>query len=306
MLISTNSFIAGIKREYWEHKRTLLGIPLAISALCILSALMAMIAANHFESSIKDAVSFKANDSEININFDDESFESFDEAKQSFSAALSDNAEEVSFGLMAFFISAAWVAAFYYLLSTLYTDRKDKSILFWKSLPISETQNLLTKLFFACIGFVVVAVVIGWATSIVLSIIGYGGGQNIQVDFSLFQLVIWPIGAIVLGFLWGAPIFTYTILVSAMSKRSPFLLLILPPIIVPVLEWIFFSSSHVITFFGHHMPFSVLETIASEGGVAGASAYYFTDQSMSLIIGLLVSAGFCVAAVWYRDNKFEI
>lgn len=306
MLINTNSFIAGIKREYWEHKRTMLGIPLAIAALCILSALMAMIAANHFESSIKDAVSFKANDSEINIDIDGESYQDFDEAKQGFRAALSDKTDEVSFGLMAFFISAAWVAAYYYLLATLYTDRKDKSILFWKSLPISETQNVLTKLGFACIGFVAVAIVIGWATSIVLSIIGLGGGQNIQVDFSLFQLVVWPIGALILGLLWGAPIFTYTIMVSAMSKRSPFLLLILPPIIIPVLEWIFFSSSHVITFFGHHMPFAVLEAIGSEGGVAGAVAYYFTDQSMSLLLGLVVSAGFCVAAVWYRNNKFEI
>ncbi|MFT5137946.1 MAG: ABC-2 type transport system permease protein [Arenicella sp.] len=306
MLINTNSFIAGIKREYWEHKRTILGIPLAIAALCILSALMAMIAANHFESSIKDAVGFNANDSELNIEIDGETYQNFDEAKQGLRAALSDKADEVSFGLMAFFIGAAWVAAYYYLLATLYTDRKDKSILFWKSLPISETQNVLTKLAFACIGFVAVAIVIGWITSVVLSIIGFGSGQNIQVEFSFVELVVWPIGALILGLLWGAPIFTYTILVSAAAKRSPGLLLILPVIVIPVLEWIFFSTSHVATFFGHHMPFAVLEAISDEGGVAGATAYYFTDQSMSMILGLVVAVGFCVAAVWYRDNKFEL
>src|SRR5690625_2852310 len=34
----------------------------------------------------------------------------------------------------------------FYLLSCLYTDRRDQSILFWKSLPVSETRSVLTKL----------------------------------------------------------------------------------------------------------------------------------------------------------------
>jgi energy-coupling factor transporter ATP-binding protein EcfA2 len=49
------------------------------------------------------------------------------------------------FGIV--FFAMAYVYASWYLLDCLYADRKDRSILFWKSLPISDTQTVLAKLF---------------------------------------------------------------------------------------------------------------------------------------------------------------
>jgi len=267
-----------------------------------------MIAANHFENKIKDTIGIDSDGPSMSVVIDDDDLEDFEDAKRELGSKINEHSDEASFGYMGFYLTAAWIACFYYLLNTLYTDRKDKSILFWKSLPISEMQNVFTKLLVGCVGFVLVSIVIAWITSILLSIIGLGSGKFLgeAISFSGVRLFIWPLAALILGLLWGAPLFAYTIMVSAIAKRSPFLLLILPPIILPILEWIFFSTGHLSTFFGSHMPFVVLGTMASEGSIAGAFSYYLSHQGGSFVLGLVVAAVFITTAIWYRDNKFEI
>ncbi len=269
-----NSVMAGVKREYWEHRNIIVGLPLVISALCIIGATVAMIAIIYYD-------------------------------------AESDIETMTAFGMISAFIGVAWLAGFYFLLSCLYTDRKDKSVLFWKSLPVSETRNVLTKFMFATVGFVVVSILFAWLTCAVFFIFSMvinsqSAGQDAGMHFGVVEILVWPLVSLVMGVAWGAPLFAYVLMVSAVARRSPFLLLILPPVGLVILEGVLFDASYILSFFANHSPFNVFEPIAYGINVGAFLQLYFIDNGLSLLLGLIIAAGFLATAVWFRNNKFEI
>ncbi len=272
-----NSIVASVKREYWEHRNTIVGLPLVISALFIIAAIFAILVITNYE-------------------------------------AENDGEEITSFSVMATFIGAAWLAGFYYLLSCLHADRKDNSILFWKSLPVTETQNALTKFFVGSVGLVAVSIVFAWLTCIVFYILGVVAnsmdigqtGQDAGMQFSVAGLLLWPLASLLMGLVWGAPLFAYVLLVSAAAKRSPFLLLILPLLGLMLLERIVFETTRILGFFAEHLPFSVFEPIKSGVDAGAFLHYYFVENSVSLMLGLILAAGCIALAIWLRNNKFEI
>lgn len=272
-----NSIVAGVKREYWEHKNIIVGLPLVISAFFIIAVIFAMIVMTYYETE-------------------------------------NDGEEITAFSVMATFIGAAWLAGFYYSLSCLHADRKDKSVLFWKSLPVSETQNVITKFLVASAGLTAVSIVFAWLTCIVffiLDLIANGlnigqAGQNAGMQFSVAEVFIWPLTSLLMGLIWAAPLFAYVLLVSAAARRSPFLLLILPLLGLMLLERIVFETSRILGFFAEHLPFSVFAPIRSEVDAGAFLQYYFVENGLSLILGLTLSAVFIALAIWFRNNKFEI
>ncbi len=271
------SIVASVKREYWEHKNIIVGLPLVISAFFIIAAIFAMLVMTYYE-------------------------------------AENDGEEMTSFSVMATFIGAAWLAGFYYLLSCLHADRKDKSVLFWKSLPVSETQNVLTKFLVASVGIVAVSMIFAWLTCIVfyiLDLIANGlnigqAGQDAGMQFGIEEVFLWPLVSLIMGLIWGAPLFAYVLLVSAAARRSPFLLLILPLLGLMLLERIVLETSRILGFFAEHLPFSVFEPIQSSVDAGAFLHYYFVENGFSLLLGLILATGFIALAIWFRNNKFEI
>ncbi len=272
-----NSIVASVKREYWEHRNIIVGLPLIMSALFIVATIFSLIVMTYY-------------------------------------AADSDGEEIAAFDVMATFIGAAWLAAFYYLLPCLYADRKDKSILFWKSLPVSETQNVLIKFLVAGVGFVAVAIMFAWLTCVIFYILDMianmlGVGQAWQdsgLEFSTAGFVLWPLASLLMGLFWGAPLFAYVLLVSAAARRSPFMLLILPPLVVMILEGVIFDTSYILSFSAAHLPFSVFEPIKNGISVSAFLQLYWVDNGLSLLLGLSIAAGFIAAAIWFRNNRYEI
>jgi ABC-2 type transport system permease protein len=137
-------------------------------------------------------------------------------------------------------------------LSVLYDERKNKSILFWKSMPVSDTQEVLVKL--ATVIFVTPIIAIAFAliiqafTALMLGIL-----VMIKSDYSAWDIVFSNIDYLTVitsdiiptfvVILWALPIFTWFMLVSSFSKRSPFLLAFIIPALVSVAEGLFFNSS---------------------------------------------------------------
>jgi ABC-2 type transport system permease protein len=136
---------------------------------------------------------------------------------------------------------------FFYLLGSLYDDRRDRSILFWKSLPVSDVETVLSKIVVA----IAVAPFITWAIGVVLSIgvvillslfalavdidpVQYVWGPAEPLNFALRTLAI---GAT--NVLWALPAVGWLMLVSAYSKSKPFLWALLLPIGVGVCISIF-------------------------------------------------------------------
>jgi ABC-2 type transport system permease protein len=219
-------------------------------------------------------------------------------------------------GLMFFVVG---IVGFFYALDSLYADRRDRSVLFWKSLPLSDTETVLSK-------FVVAAVVIP-AVAAVASIAGQlvmAAGGSIKLAFIGGQAgLMWmpqvlggsAIGALALAIvcaLWFAPLVAYLLLASAWAPKSPFLWAVLPPAAAAMLEEIAFGTSHVIglikyralapieaMFNADHLKEAAVRSMDIAGNVAGLLV------SPGMITGLVVAAALLAAAIWVRRYRDE-
>ena len=148
------------------------------------------------------------------------------------------------------FYAVMSVYATWYLLDCLHTDRKDRSILFWKSLPISDAATVLSKL---TVGLVLIPIVYFAAadvtaliTAFILSVRARHaiGSALWQPDLWLQIQVLW-IYAIIASAIWYLPVAGWLLAVSAWAKRAVILWSILPPLVLYMIERVFFGSNFI-------------------------------------------------------------
>lgn len=141
---------------------------------------------------------------------------------------------------------ATFLVGFFYCLEALYGERRDRSILFWKSLPVSDLTTVLSK---ASIPLVVLPL-IGLALSIVMQLLLLqlgtaaliGSGMNIWTESRFFQGLPIMLYGLTVHALWFAPIYGWLLLVSAWARRAPVLWAILPPLAIAAVERIVFNT----------------------------------------------------------------
>jgi len=211
--MNTNLWL--IRREFWEN-RAIWIIPAVFGALLILTALF-----GHMN------LPTLASPDEIHT----------------FGAAFL-----VVFGLM--FYSVMSLYATWYLLDCLYADRKDRSILFWKSLPVSDTNTVLSKLIVALIVIPVVSFVTADLTALLAAFIvsirmrASIGAALWQPDLWLQMQVLW-IYAVFAAAIWYLPVAGWLMLVSAWAKRAVILWSFMPPLALYIVERWFLGSNVV-------------------------------------------------------------
>jgi ABC-2 type transport system permease protein len=217
-----------------------------------------------------------------------------------------------------FIMGTTFIVSVFYCLDALYGERRDRSILFWKSLPVSDLTAVLAK---ATIPLVVlplltfaITVVAQWITLLLSSLILLAGGQSVTAlwsDLPLFQMSAMLLYHL-LAFhsLWFAPMYAWLLLISAWARRAPFLWAVLPPIAIAVVEKIAFNTSHFA---------SLLARRFSGGGQSDG----FSPGNMSMVPltqlgvgtflvspglwgGLLVAAAFLALAVRLRRSREPI
>jgi ABC-2 type transport system permease protein len=217
------------------------------------------------------------------------------------------------------------VAVFFYLLDALQGERKDRSVLFWKSMPVADTTTVLSKLFTATlIGPAIVLVTI-LATLIVVLLLATVllliGGVNpaaIWANPQLFQVIVGSIYVLLAMELWFAPISAWLLFVSAWAKRAAFLWAVLTPIAVIVFERIAFSTRYVQDLLGYRLSGGLRTMFVArspapqfEDGVAVDMPHRVFDaldpagflSNPWLWVGLVVAAGFVAAAIWMRRYR---
>ncbi len=152
-----------------------------------------------------------------------------------------------------------------YLSGALYDDRKDGSVLFWRSLPVSDTAMVASKVAMAMfVGslFVWIAVVIGhlialFAIATMASARGAAGFSVFASPGALFGTWVFFAYALFIQALWWLPYYGWLLLVSAVSPRGhPLIWAIIVPGIVGVAELIITRSSHVFHFLFSHLSLS--------------------------------------------------
>lgn len=139
---------------------------------------------------------------------------------------------------------ASSIVIFFYLLQCLFDERKDRSILFWKSLPVSDGTTIASKLLVGIvvvpIGVFLLALVDHLLISLVVSArVAVGPEHHYPL---LWDTVAWAkteafmFLCVMATMLWAFPIAAYLLLVSAWARRNVFLWAILPPVLIALVE----------------------------------------------------------------------
>lgn len=315
-----NRLLALIKREFWENKGAFRTTPLVIGGIYIVLNLMFIITFNHFDNefqSLKELIRFVAQQDA--------------EMRSEILYAVTIAVIPSLFTLVLAFV------VFFYLLGSLYDDRKDRSILFWKSLPASDTMTLASKLLAAMI----LAPLIFWAafvlTHIILmliaSVVVISVGENPWTLFLGLGSTFKGWGMVLLSYLaqsvWALPLYGWLMLVSSFAPRIPLLFAVVPPVVIAVLQiWIeflqtftlkknlfgvigeWFANSPLIMSMDDHgrdrldisLGAPLTDTFGHEVTVANIFDRLF---SVNMLVGLVIAAIFLGAALWLRRRATE-
>jgi ABC-2 type transport system permease protein len=145
----------------------------------------------------------------------------------------------------------AFVVGIFYSLDALHSERRDRSILFWKSLPVSDLTTVLSK---ASIPLVVLplltfAITVGLQLIMLLlsDAVRVVGGAGTAAPWAppLFEMELVLLYSVSVIALWHAPIYCWFLLVSGWARRATFLWAVLPPLAVAVIEYVAFHTSYV-------------------------------------------------------------
>jgi ABC-2 type transport system permease protein len=152
----------------------------------------------------------------------------------------------------------AFLVGVFYSLDALYGERRDRSILFWKSLPVSDVTTVLSK---ASIPLVVqpeLVVVITVVTHLVMVMISTAvlllSGINpvtLWRQLPLFQMELVLLYSVAVLALGQAPLFAWLLLISGWARRTAFLWAVLPPLAICAIEKIAFNTKHFAHLLGY-------------------------------------------------------
>jgi ABC-2 type transport system permease protein len=145
----------------------------------------------------------------------------------------------------------AIIVGVFYSLDALHGERRDRSILFWKSLPVSDLTTVISK---ASIPFLVLPLLVFAITAIMqlimrlvsTSVLLMNGVSTalLWTQLPLFQMQLVLLYGLAVIALWHAPIYGWLLLVSGWARRATFLWAVLPPLAIGVFEKIAFHTSY--------------------------------------------------------------
>jgi ABC-2 type transport system permease protein len=218
----------------------------------------------------------------------------------------------------------------WYLLDCLYADRKDRSILFWKSMPISDTATVVCKLGTALIVIPLVYFALADLTTLMMAFI-ISVRASSYIDSSLWRGELWLqiqalwLYLIVTTAIWYLPVAAWLLVVSAWAKRAVMLWSILPPLALVIAERVFLGT-HVIArqlgarlggYFEHALQYDpravnfVTTQIGNDTINTPVSVYRFVNadgffSSPATWIGAAAGAALIVCAIQLRTRRTEI
>ena len=212
------------------------------------------------------------------------------------------------------------VVGVFYSLGALHNERRDRSILFWKSLPVSDVTAVASKAFVAAVvlpACVVATVLVTHLVMLVLhlaSLAMHGEDAGLLLTqvplLRLWLALAW--GAIAFT-LWWAPIWGWLFLISAWAKRMTFLWAVLPPIALSVFERLAFGTSYVSKIVnGRLAGWSQVAFMGQGRGVPLTGDNLPTPDPVGFVttpglwIGLLIGAALFYAAVRLRRSADPI
>lgn len=232
MKAKLNKLYLLIKREYWENKNAFLKAPMVLSVIILFIAFCSFsLFIYHSTEIISATQNHPANQSELPIRFVD----------------------NLLYVIASPLMLVLWLVVFNYFLGSLINDRKDRSILFWLSLPITHTESIIAKV----IAGIIIAPFVSWVCIMVTELISLVLLTIVALILHIGDIgQLWPLGSILFTWgkmlitfywqgLWLFPLFGFCMLASAYAKRSPFLVAVLPVILLVIIEGMFLRSAYL-------------------------------------------------------------
>jgi ABC-2 type transport system permease protein len=209
-------------------------------------------------------------------------------------------------------MGTGFLVGIFYSLDALYGERRDRSILFWKSLPVSDLITVLSKftiplIILPLLSFAI-AVVTQFGMLLLRSGLGVGTPGARMSFFHLSLMLLYHI--LTVHGLWYAPLYGWLLLVSAWAPRAPFVWAFLPPFVIWGVEKIAFRTSHFLGMLQYRLTGPEPPTTAARSGnmmeVISALTPLQFFSTPGLWVGLAVAAIFLAAAVRLRRNREPI
>jgi ABC-2 type transport system permease protein len=238
---STHKFKLLLKREFWEHKGGFFWAPIWAGAISLVLTLMALIVG---EVSTRKAIA------DGSLHFNDRITVNGIDLNAITSKMDAEDMRQLAGGIdLAALTSSLWplivlgFVVFFFCLGSLYDERKDRSVLFWKSLPLSDGETVLSKATSALLVAPTLAVgaaiagMFGFLVLISVFILFHHGnpytlvwgpGSPLKVAASMIATI--PVYA-----LWALPTVGWLMLCSAWARSKPFLWAILLPVFSGIL-----------------------------------------------------------------------
>jgi ABC-2 type transport system permease protein len=297
-------FYWSVRRELWEN-RSLIIAP-AVAGAIVLLALIAR---------------------SMHLSGDIEMFSALPADRQAPMVSL-------VFSGIAFVITLVMnITVFFYALDALQAERKDRSVLFWKSMPVSDTTTVLSKLFTALVVSGAIVTVVTLVTQLgvlllatVILMLGGASPGAIWNNLHLFELTVTNIYAQIVMALWYAPVIGWLLLVSAWAKRVTILWAVFTPIALAVFERVAIGTHYVRDMLAYRVR-DGLETaftpasersievvigkspadgnLAMPGSISSLDPVGFLTNPW-LWVGLVVAVGLVAAAIWMRRYREPI
>jgi ABC-2 type transport system permease protein len=278
-----------LRRELWEN-RSIYIAPLAVTALLVVAYLIGMLALPQHRISRVLALNSAKQHAAIELPY------------------------EIVAGLI---MATAFFLGLFYCLEALHSERRDRSILFWKSLPVSDLTTVLSKLaipmFLLLLSFVL-TVAAQFIILLLNTAAAWGSGLSaapLWTQVSLFQRSLMLLyHLLTVHALWYAPIYGYLLLVSAWARRAPFLWAVLPPLAIYAVEKIAFNTSHFLAMLEYRLAGPEAYTFSPAGGMSMTGMASLDPgkffSAPGLWIGLVIAAAFLAAAVRLRRYRGPI
>src|ERR1700730_16659116 len=216
-------------------------------------------------------------------------------------------------------IFVVFIVGVFYCLDALHGERRDRSILFWKSLPVSDLTTVLSKAIVPLAILPMIAFVLVVCVQLIMLLISSANllmhGMSPATTWAHFPVIqnwiVMLYGLIVIA-LWHAPIYGWLLLVSGWARRATFLWAVLPLIVIQIFEKITFGTSYFGSFLQHRLFGFAPHAFGfhGEGHPTIDSLSQLTPgtylSSAGLWLGLLFAAAFIAAAVRLRRYRGPI
>ena len=302
--MNTLTMKASIRKELLEFKNILTWVPVALAVL-----IFVIPALNFFLNGVDTHALF------IRL-----------ERLVDFQYSHSPEVEKIFFigliSLFAPFLVLSTIVQLYYFLTCLYDERRDQSVLFWRSLPVSDSLTIMSKLvtgalvipaiFFMVATLVLVTILIIAFIACIVFYVGYDislWGMWISSSVISAVSIIW-ITLLPLA-VWFLPLFAWLMLASMYAKKAPFLWAVLPIVALILVEalavhYLDFSQPFIGKFLLDYFVF-MPENVSTADVVTGINRFAPFQAIASKIdfSTAFISAILFYATYWLRVNKSE-